>query len=224
MLEVTQATTTLGKQSFNFSLSVAANEILVVIGESGSGKSTLLNMINGFVPVESGDIRWDGKSLLPLSVRDRPVATLFQKNNLFEHLCARDNIGLGIDPGLKLTGKDRDNIEQALEQVGLGGFGERMPGQLSGGEQQRVALARALIMTRPVLLLDEPYSALDSVSRRAALELTQRLSEEKQLCTVVVTHNPDDAGILGAKIVEVSERGDHLMQSQLSAVQVRYRY
>lgn len=205
MLELYQATTRLGAQSFNFSLSVGTNEILVVVGESGSGKSTLLNMINGFVAVESGDIRWSGNSLLPLSVRDRPVATLFQNNNLFEHLCARDNIGLGLNPGLKLDRNDLDNIEQALEQVGLGGFGERMPAQLSGGEQQRVALARALIMTRPILLLDEPYSALDSDTRQAALELTRRLSTEKQLCSVVVTHNQDDAAVLGARVVKVRD-------------------
>jgi len=204
MLDIQQATTRLGTQQFNFSLSVAESETVVIIGESGSGKSTLLNMINGFVPVESGDISWLGQSLIHLPVRARPVATLFQKNNLFEHLSAADNIGLGLDPGLKLGANEREQIEQSLEQVGLGGYGKRLPGQLSGGEQQRVALARALIMTRPILLLDEPYSALDSETRQAALQLTKKLCSEKQLCTLVVTHNPDDAVALGARVVTVA--------------------
>ena len=141
-----------------------------------------------------------------MAVAQRPVTMLFQKHNLFEHLNVADNIGLGLDPGLRLdnsSDKGWQQVEDALQQMGLEGYGARMPGELSGGEQQRVALARALIMKRSLLLLDEPFSALDSATRRAVLELTQRLSTEKQLCTLVVTHNPEDAEVLGARVVSI---------------------
>ena len=181
MLELNNATTTLGQRHFEFSLQVDSAETVVIIGESGAGKSTLLNMISGFTSVESGDVLWHGESLLPMAVAQRPVTMLFQKHNLFEHLNVADNIGLGLDPGLRLdNGSDKgwQQVTDALQQMGLEGYGARMPGELSGGEQQRVALARALIMKRPLLLLDEPFSALDSETRRAVLELTQRLSTE----------------------------------------------
>lgn len=141
-----------------------------------------------------------------MAVAQRPVTMLFQKHNLFEHLNVADNIALGLDPGLRLdnsSDKGWQQVEDALQQMGLEGYGARMPGELSGGEQQRVALARALIMKRSLLLLDEPFSALDSATRRAVLELTQRLSTEKQLCTLVVTHNPEDAEVLGARVVSI---------------------
>ncbi len=209
MLELKKATTTLGDQQFEFSLQVRQNETLVIVGESGAGKSTLLNMICGLVEVESGDVLWNSQSLLPLTVQERPATMLFQKHNLFEHLNVRNNIGLGLDPGLKL-GNDLEKtttgwpaVDAALAQMGLAGYGERMPTELSGGEQQRVALARALIMNRPVLLLDEPFSALDSETRRSVLELTKKLCSDKQLCTLVVTHNPEDAEVLGARLVRV---------------------
>lgn len=213
MLELQKATTTLGEQRFEFSLQLKQNETLVIVGESGAGKSTLLNMICGLVEVESGDVLWNGKSLLPLAVQERPATMLFQKHNLFEHLSVRDNIGLGLDPGLKL-GNDPEidatsgwpAVDVALQQMGLEGYGERMPTQLSGGEQQRVALARALIMNRPILLLDEPFSALDSITRRDVLELTKKLCREKQLCAVVVTHNPEDAEVLGARLIRVHDQ------------------
>lgn len=203
MLELNNATTTLGQRQFEFSLQVASTETVVIIGESGAGKSTLLNMVSGFTPVESGEVVWQGESLLPMAVAQRPVTMLFQKHNLFEHLNVADNIGLGLDPGLRLENDSWQKVENALQQMGLAGYGKRMPGELSGGEQQRVALARALIMNRPLLLLDEPFSALDSETRRSVLELTQRLSAEKQLCTLVVTHNPEDADVLGARVVTI---------------------
>ncbi len=207
MLELTKATTTLGHRHFEFSLQVASTETVVIVGESGAGKSTLLNMISGFVAVESGDVQWHGDSLIAKAVAERPITMLFQKHNLFEHLCVADNIGLGLDPGLrqiKKTGTDdRQKVQDALEQIGLEGYGNRMPGELSGGEQQRVALARALIMNRPLLLLDEPFSALDSETRKSVLELTKTLCAEKQLCTLLVTHNPEDATVLGARLVTI---------------------
>lgn len=206
MLELKEATTTLGHRRFEFSLQVASTETVVIIGESGAGKSTLLNMISGFTSIESGEVLWHGESLVPMAVPERPVTMLFQKHNLFEHLSVADNIGLGLDPGLRLddnNNEGRQKIIDSLQQMGLEGFAQRMPGELSGGEQQRVALARALIMDRPLLLLDEPFSALDRETRQSVLELTKKLSTEKQLCTLVVTHNPEDAQVLGARVITI---------------------
>ena len=213
MLELNQATTTLGEQRFEFSLQVNRTETVVLVGESGAGKSTLLNMISGLVEVESGDVLWQGQSLLPLSVQERPATLLFQKHNLFEHLSVKANVGLGLDPGLRLgshSEKDAETgwpaVETALQQMGLEGFGDRLPTELSGGEQQRVALARALIMNRPILLLDEPYSALDRETRHSVLKLTKKMCTEKQLCTLVVTHDPEDAEALDARLVRVEDQ------------------
>ena len=212
MLEIEKATTTLGQLNFEFSLSVASDETVVILGQSGAGKSTLLNLVNGFVNIESGEVRWNGELLNQLSVHKRPVTTLFQKNNLFDHLTARKNIGLGLDPGLKLNSNMWRSVDEAMDRMGLAEKGDRLPAQLSGGEQQRVALARALIMNRPILLLDEPYSALDMETRQSVLEITRELCTEKALCTLVVTHNPHDAEILDCRTVEVANNGVSLDQ------------
>jgi len=178
MLELVKATAALGEITFEFSLSVGSDETVVILGQSGAGKSTLLNLVNGFV---------------------------FQKNNLFDHLSARDNIGLGLDSGLKLDSNMWKTVDDALTRMGLPEKGNRLPSQLSGGEQQRVALARALIMDRPILLLDEPYSALDKETRQSVLEITRELCSEKSLCTLIVTHDPQDAQLLGCRSIEIKD-------------------
>jgi len=205
MLELVKATAALGEITFEFSLSVGSDETVVILGQSGAGKSTLLNLVNGFVNVENGEVNWNGESLIPLSVHKRPVTTLFQKNNLFDHLSARDNIGLGLDSGLKLDSNMWKTVDDALTRMGLPEKGNRLPSQLSGGEQQRVALARALIMDRPILLLDEPYSALDKETRQSVLEITRELCSEKSLCTLIVTHDPQDAQLLGCRSIEIKD-------------------
>ena len=205
MLELNKATAVLGELSFEFSLTVASDETVVILGQSGAGKSTLLNMINGFINVERGQVIWNGESLNRLPVHSRPVTTLFQKNNLFDHLTARDNIGLGLDSGLKLDADKWKAVDEALERMGLSEKGYRLPTQLSGGEQQRVALARALIMNRPILLLDEPYSALDIETRQSVLQITRDLCAEKALCTLVVTHDPQDAQLLNCRSIEITD-------------------
>ncbi len=171
---------------------------MAILGESGSGKSTLLNLIGGFLAADSGELSWQGQSLMGLPPSDRPVTTLFQEHNLFAHLDVADNLGLGIDPGLHLLSEDRLRIRHALEAVGLGGFEKRKPAQLSGGQAQRVALARCLLRDKPVLLLDEPYSALDEATRLEMLDLTKKVMQDKQLCTLLVSHNRRDAEILEA--------------------------
>jgi len=204
MLELVKATAVLGELTFEFSLTVGSDETVVILGPSGAGKSTLLNLVNGFVNLEGGQVNWNGESLNHLTIHKRPVTTLFQKNNLFDHLTARDNIGLGLDSGLKLDSHMWKAVDDAMIRMGLPDKGDRLPSELSGGEQQRVALARALIMNRPILLLDEPYSALDKRTRQSVLEITRELCAEKALCTLIVTHDPEDADLLRCRSVEIS--------------------
>jgi thiamine transport system ATP-binding protein len=118
---------------------------------------------------------------------------LFQEHNLFPHLNAAQNIGLGIHPGLRLTKTDHDAVAAALERVGMAGMGGRLPRQLSGGERQRVALARSLVRNRPLLLLDEPFAALGPALKRDMLDLVDRLRRETGTAVLMVSHDPGDA-------------------------------
>ena len=200
MLKVEQLSVKLGALQFAFDLAVGRGECLAILGESGSGKSTLLNLLGGFLPSEAGKVTLDGEDFTQQPPDQRPVTTLFQDNNLFTHLSVRDNLGLGIDPGLKLTAKEWQRVDAQLEAVGLAALAKRKPGQLSGGQAQRVALARSLLRDKPVLLLDEPFSALDEATRAQMLMLTDDVIRQHQLCCVLVTHNREDAVSLKAQL------------------------
>jgi thiamine transport system ATP-binding protein len=176
-----------------FDLHVEDGECLAVIGPSGAGKSTLLALIAGFERADSGRIRIDGEDVTRQHPSVRPVTMLFQDHNLFSHLDAAANVGLGIHPGLRLTTADRERVEAALTQVGLAGLAQRLPSQLSGGERQRVALARSLVRDRPVLLLDEPFAALGPALRREMLDLVRALQADRKLTVLLVSHQPEDA-------------------------------
>jgi thiamine transport system ATP-binding protein len=176
-----------------FDLHVESGECVALIGPSGAGKSTLLALIAGFERARSGRIRIDGLDVTNMHPSQRPVTMLFQDHNLFAHLDATANVGLGISPGLRLTKADNLRIEAALAQVGLAGFGRRLPSELSGGERQRVALARSLVRNRPVLLLDEPFAALGPAQRREMLDLVRQLRQARGLTVLLVSHQPEDA-------------------------------
>jgi thiamine transport system ATP-binding protein len=176
-----------------FDLHVGDGECLAVIGPSGAGKSTLLALIAGFERADSGRIRISGEDVTRQHPSVRPVTMLFQDHNLFAHLDAAANVGLGIHPGLRLTAADRERVEAALAQVGLAGLAQRLPSQLSGGERQRVALARSLVRDRPVLLLDEPFAALGPALRREMLDLVRALQADRKLTVLLVSHQPEDA-------------------------------
>jgi thiamine transport system ATP-binding protein len=150
----------IGELSATFAFRREAGSVTAIVGPSGAGKSTLLNLAAGFLTPSTGCIRLNGRNVTGLAPSDRGVSMVFQDNNLFAHLDIRTNIGLGLDPSLRLDKSAWSRVNQALEKVGLGGFGKRMPATLSGGEQQRVALARAFVRRRPVLLLDEPFDGL----------------------------------------------------------------
>lgn len=203
MLELQNATVTLGSREFVFNLNVDKNERVAVVGASGSGKSTLLNLIGGFLRCDGGDILWEQASLLNLTPDQRPVTTLFQSDDLFQHLSVEDNVLLGLRPDLRGTMQERQQISETLDRVGLSGMGSASPNRLSGGEQQRVALARSLLRQKPVLLLDEPYGALDEGTRMDMLCLTDEMTRINGLTVIMVTHQLSDAEALGARIIRI---------------------
>ena len=180
--------------------SVERGASVALMGASGCGKTTVLNLISGLLKPDSGDIKFDGNSLLSLKPSDRPVTFLFQAHNLFPHLTVWQNLALGIDPGLRISTTDNQAIDKALEWISMPGFAHRFPGDLSGGQQQRVALARCLLRNRPVLLLDEPFSALDQALRSEMINLIRELQAQQSLTLVIATHQRQDAEALDARI------------------------
>ena len=177
---------------YEYELEVAAGEIACLTGKSGSGKSTCLDLIAGFIEPRTGRILIDGADVLAMAPERRPLTILFQKDNLFEHLSAFQNIALGANTSLRLTKAEENEVRKAIERVGLLSLSNQRASRLSGGEQQRVALARCLIRGRPVLLLDEPFAALDAETRRDMLALVRTLVTEQRLATLMVTHDIDE--------------------------------
>ena len=176
----------------SFDLQVAAGERIAIVGPSGAGKSTLLNLIAGFVLPTQGNIWLNGENHTQSAPYERPVSMLFQENNLFPHLTVQQNLALGLKTSLKLTALEQDQIEQVADAVGLTSFLSRLPNSLSGGQKQRVALARCLLRDKPILLLDEPFSALDPELRLEMLNLIDELCHSKNLTLLLVTHQPSE--------------------------------
>ncbi len=181
-----------GPEAYDFNLSAGAGEIAGITGRSGAGKSTCLDLIAGFLSPTAGRIDLNGDNLLALAPEARPVTILFQRHNLFEHLSAAQNVGLGIRPSLRLRPEERARTREALERAGIAAQADQRAGRLSGGEQQRVALARSLARGRPILLLDEPFSALDWETRLEMLRLVREIVSAEQLICLMVTHDPAD--------------------------------
>lgn len=179
----------------HFDLSVEAGEWLAVIGPSGAGKSTLLDLVAGFATPDSGTISVAGRPMAGVAPAERPLSIVFQDNNLFPHIDVFRNVALGIAPDLRLTPTQRDQVEAALDTVGLAGFGKRLPTEMSGGERQRVALARVFLRDRPLVLLDEPFAALGPALRREMLATLVELRSNRAQppAVVMVTHHPEDA-------------------------------
>lgn len=183
--------------------------VVAVIGPSGGGKSTLLNVIAGFFDPVAGRVFWDGRDITTLPPAQRPVAMLFQDNNLFPHLTVAQNVGLGIRPDLRLEEKDRMRVAQALTRVGLEGFDTRKPASLSGGQQGRVALARVLVQRRPLILLDEPFAALGPALKAEMLDLVADLAAEIAATLLIVTHDPADARRIASQVILVADGMAH---------------
>lgn len=176
--------------------------ITSILGPSGGGKSTLLSLLGGYLSGQ-GRIEFLGKKLDHLAPYERPVSMLFQSDNLFPQLNVWDNIAIGMSPTRRLTNEQNSKLKWALEQTQLLGFAQKFPEQLSGGQAQRVAVARVLVRDKPVLLLDEPFSALDPRLRDEMLQLVRSLTHQFDWTTVMVTHAPNDAKTLGGQVMLV---------------------
>ncbi len=183
---------------YRFSFTAMPGEITAISGPSGSGKSTLLDLIAGFLEPSKGQLLLDGKNLLPLAPEDRPVSLLLQSDNLFDHLTAGRNVELGLPAGVRRSERI-GRITAAMAEVGLDGLAAQPAATLSGGQKQRVALARTLLRGREVLLLDEPFSALDDDTRRATRDLVATLTRRHNWHTILVSHHADDVEALASR-------------------------
>jgi thiamine transport system ATP-binding protein len=179
--------------------------LAAVIGPSGGGKTTLFNALGGFETPISGRMTFNGVDFTTARPAARPTAMLFQDHNLFPHLNAVENVALGMDPGLRLDPSQWREAEQALAQTGLGGMARRLPAELSGGQRQRVALARALVRAKPILLLDEPFGALDPGLRKEMIALVDALRQARGFTVLMSLHTPDDALGLADRMVFIAE-------------------
>lgn len=182
-----------GTFSLSADITFETGKAVALIGPSGAGKSTLLAAIAGFLSPEAGRLVWDGADLTKTGPGDRPVSMLFQDNNLFPHLTAAQNIGLGLRSNLRLSTADQSKVSNALSEVGLQGFADRKPSALSGGQQSRVALARVLVADRPIVLLDEPFAALGPALKDEMLDLVRSQLVGAGKTIIMVTHDPTDA-------------------------------
>jgi osmoprotectant transport system ATP-binding protein len=196
------------------SLSVPAGEFLVLIGPSGSGKTTTLNMVNRLVEPDGGEIRIEGHNVLdsdPVMLR-RGIGYVFQEAGLFPHMTVAENIA--VTPHLLNWDKARTDarVHELLAMVRLeeGEFGGRFPQELSGGQRQRVALARALAVRPHILLLDEPFGALDPVTREAVAADVREIHQKLGLTTLMVTHDMTEALLMADRIAVM--RDGHLVQ------------
>ena len=181
-------------------LTIPGGQITALLGPSGCGKTTVLKMIAGLLTPSSGDVYFNGRSVLPIPPEKRGAVMVFQNHLLFPHMNVAENIAFG----LKMRGEDktiiRQRVEEMLSLVKLPGYGQRQPHQLSGGQKQRVALARALVVQPQVLLLDEPLSNLDAHLRNEMRDLIFNLQRQLGITTIMVTHDQEEAVILADRI------------------------
>jgi sulfate transport system ATP-binding protein len=185
------------------SLKIETGELVALLGPSGSGKTTLLRIIAGLELPDSGTVLMNGEDATKFTARDRHVGFVFQHYALFRHLTVFENIAFGLRLRPKSTRPPekeiRDRVRKLLDLIQLGWLGDRYPNQLSGGQRQRVALARALAVEPRVLLLDEPFGALDARVRKELRRWLRRLHDELHVASVFVTHDQEEA-------LEVSDR------------------
>lgn len=186
-------------------LTIKSGSLVALLGPSGSGKSTLLRLIAGLETPDSGRIFITGKDATNTSVQDRNIGFVFQHYALFKHMTVRQNIAFALDIRKVSKLKVKGRVEELLELVQLKGLGDRYPSQLSGGQRQRVALARALAVEPQVLLLDEPFGALDAKVRKDLRAWLRRLHDEVHVTTVFVTHDQEEAMEVADEIVVMNK-------------------
>ncbi|MEA2423343.1 MAG: sulfate/thiosulfate transport system ATP-binding protein [Thermoleophilaceae bacterium] len=187
------------------SLEVPAGSLTALLGPSGSGKSTLLRMIAGLDMPDTGRVLIEGEDRTALPARKRDVGFVFQHYAAFKHMTVRDNVGFAMSIRKAPKERIRERVDELLALVHLEAYGERYPSQLSGGQRQRMALARALAVEPKVLLLDEPFGALDATVRKELREWLRRLHEEVHVTTIFVTHDQEEAMEVAEQIVVMND-------------------
>lgn len=185
----------------HINLEIKTGSLVALVGPSGSGKSTLLRIIAGLEVPDEGRIWLSGRDATFLSIQEREIGFVFQNYALFKHMTVFENIAFGLDVRNTSTHLIKNRITQLLKLIKLEKYGHRYPTQLSGGQRQRVALARALAINPNILLLDEPFGALDVKVRKELRNWLRQLHEEVSVTTVFVTHDQQEAMEVADEIV-----------------------
>lgn len=183
------------------SLEIPSGSLTALLGPSGSGKSTLLRVIAGLEEPDSGEVVISGEEKTGLPPQQRGVGFVFQHYAAFKHMTVRDNVAFGLKIRKRSKPDITKKVDELLDLVQLGGFSHRYPAQLSGGQRQRMALARALAIEPEVLLLDEPFGALDATVRKELRAWLRRLHDEMPVTTVLVTHDQEEAMEVASEVV-----------------------
>jgi sulfate/thiosulfate transport system ATP-binding protein len=183
------------------SIDVESGSLTALLGPSGSGKSTLLRIIAGLEQPDSGRVQIDERDVKKVPPQRRGIGFVFQHYAAFKHMSVRDNVAFGLRIRKEPKAAVNQRVDELLEIVGLTGWAQRYPGQLSGGQRQRMALARALAVRPSVLLLDEPFGALDANVRAELREWLRRLHDEVHVTTVLVTHDQEEAMSIADRLV-----------------------
>ncbi|MBX6390726.1 MAG: sulfate ABC transporter ATP-binding protein [Frankia sp.] len=189
----------------NVSVSIPTGQLTALLGPSGGGKSTLLRIIAGLETADTGRIEIEGVDATRLPPQKRNVGFVFQHYAAFKHLTVRRNIAFGLEIRRRPKAEIRERVDELLALVHLTPFADRLPAQLSGGQRQRMALARALAVAPTVLLLDEPFGALDAKVRKELRDWLRRLHDEVHVTTVFVTHDQEEALEVADEIVVINE-------------------
>lgn len=184
---------------------IKAGEFFSLLGPSGCGKTTLLRTIAGFEGISSGAVLIDGKTMEGVPPNERPTNMVFQSYAIFPHMSVAENVGFGLRKDPRSKAEKAKAVEEALEMVGLKGYGNRAAHALSGGQRQRVALARALILKPKVLLLDEPLSALDKKMREHMQVELIKLQRQVGITFILVTHDQEEALVMSDRIAVMFE-------------------
>ncbi len=189
----------------NINLSVPTGQLTALLGPSGGGKTTLLRIIAGLESTDSGSVVIEGKDATRLPVQKRNVGFVFQHYAAFKHLSVARNVAFGLEIRKRPKDEIKARVEELLELVHLSQFASRLPSQLSGGQRQRMALARALAIEPTVLLLDEPFGALDAKVRKELRDWLRRLHDEMHVTTVFVTHDQEEALEVADSLVVINQ-------------------
>src|SRR6476660_1186447 len=187
------------------SIEVPSGSLTALLGPSGSGKSTLLRVIAGLERPESGTVELDGADVTRQAAQKRGVGFVFQHYAAFKHMTVRENVAFGLTVRKRPRAEIRARVDELLDLVQLQGFGDRYPAQLSGGQRQRMGLARALAPEPQVLLLDEPFGALDARVRAELREWLRQLHDVVHVTTVFVTHDQEEAMEISDQIVVMNQ-------------------